>query len=286
MANGIVLGGSLYCRKSASTSAGYYGKFSTGTVIAVKEHGDEWYQTTWTDSSTGYVKKDYVAKADDYVTVTGNNINVRSSSSTSGEILYQFDKGASNRVGNVTAGWVYVIPKARQAGWISATYLEKDTDASGGNGSGSTSTPSIVTSFSGGLSSLTDSAVNVRVAPDSSAEISDSLSQLQPYQFATFSNIGTTIQQQEWLYVTRNNTALQGYVSARFIACNSTNYNATVSASGGLNLRLDPSTSKTSITTLDNGSRVLVIGSISGWYRVATPKGTGWVANDYIICDE
>lgn len=284
MVNGIILGGSLYCRKSASTSAGYYGKFSTGTVIAVTEHSDEWYQTTWTDGSTGYVKKDYVAKADDYVTVTGNNVNVRSSSSTSGEILYQFDKGASNRVGNVTTGWVYVIPKARQAGWISATYLEKDTDASGSSGSGSTSTPSIVTSFSGGLSSLTSGEVNVHRMPDTGSVVDYTLLDGPAYNFSTFTDAGTTTQQQEWLFKGTVNVGQYGYVLARYIGGGG-NGNATVSANGGLNLRVGPDGTKAKITTLDNGSRVLVIGSVSGWYRVATPKGTGWVSSSYIVCD-
>ena len=61
MANGIVLGGSLRCRKTPASTGAVWGSFSNGTVLTVTNSSDaDWYQTTW-NGSVGYVMKSFVA---------------------------------------------------------------------------------------------------------------------------------------------------------------------------------------------------------------------------------
>lgn len=58
MANGIVLGGSLRCRKTPASTGAVLGSFSNGTVLTVTISSDaDWYQTTW-NGSVGYVIMD------------------------------------------------------------------------------------------------------------------------------------------------------------------------------------------------------------------------------------
>ena len=67
MANGIVLGGSLRCRKTPASTGAVLGSFSNGTVLTVTISSDaDWYQTTW-NGSVGYVMKSFVAVANDTV---------------------------------------------------------------------------------------------------------------------------------------------------------------------------------------------------------------------------
>ena len=51
MANGIVLGGSLRCRKTPASTGAVWGSFSNGTVLTVTNSSNaDWYQTTWNGS--------------------------------------------------------------------------------------------------------------------------------------------------------------------------------------------------------------------------------------------
>ena len=127
MAIGIVLGGSLKCRREANTSSGYYGSFSTGTRLTLTEipGNSEWWKTTWTSGSVGYVMRAYVAVAGDTVRVTGSSVNVRSGAGSSYSSLYQLSTPTTATVVSVATNWVQINPANHSAGWMSATYLVK-----------------------------------------------------------------------------------------------------------------------------------------------------------------
>jgi len=62
---GIVSGGKLYCRKSPSANAAYWGRFNDGQTIPVKVYNDTWFETYWDDntSKVGYVMRTYIDAA-------------------------------------------------------------------------------------------------------------------------------------------------------------------------------------------------------------------------------
>lgn len=101
--------------------------------------------------------------------------------------------------------------------------------------------------------------------------------------FYTFTGVGSSSAQQEWLALYYGNTIR--YVCARYIGLGGySNCDKKVNATGGLNLRVGPSTSSATICTLSNGTKVQVIdATISGWCRVVTMQGTGWVASNYLV---
>ena len=155
MASGIVLGGALRCRKNPSTSAQYYGTFSTGTVISVTSYNNSWYQTTWTTGSTGYVMKAYVAVSGDTVQVDGTNVNVRAGAGTGYSALYQLSSPTTATVQNMSTNWVKIKPSAYNAGWMNAEFLVKSTSGGSvypgvtGNGHNSTVTAADIRSNTG-----------------------------------------------------------------------------------------------------------------------------------------
>ena len=59
---GTVYNGKLYCRKSPSKDAAYWGRFSDGARIPIKVYDSTWYETYWdgNQNQVGYVMRDYV----------------------------------------------------------------------------------------------------------------------------------------------------------------------------------------------------------------------------------
>lgn len=105
-----------------------------------------------------------------------------------------------------------------------------------------------------------------------------------PYSYKTvyiFHHIGSTDAQRTWLLVSSN---IQLFVPARYVKYSGT-MNATITGSG-VNLRVRPSTSNSAvIKILQVNTRVKILESISGWYRVTCPYGTGWVSSSFIQPD-
>lgn len=67
-----------------------------------------------------------------------------------------------------------------------------------------------------------------------------------------------------------------GYVSSQYLSLS-----GTVSASS-LNLRATPSTSGSKVTSLSSGTKVSILESLDGWYRVEVGGKEGYVSSQYI----
>ena len=285
--NGIVLGGALKFRKSPSTSGTIMTSFPTGTKLSVStvSGNDNWYTATVSGYGTGYLMKSYIAVAGDTVKVTGNDVNVRSSASTSGSRLYSLDAGVTATVQDVATDWVKIKPSGKTAGWISAKYVNKTSSGSSSGGGSTGGTLVLGTEFSGLHSSLVTGDINIRKEPSTSAAKVDVIKEeVRFYPYYTFTGVGTTTQQQEWLYVITNYAS--GYVLAKLIGSGGNTKSKYSITADSVRLRSTPNTSSTSnvITTLDITEKVDVIdsSSVSGWYRVVSMKGTGWVSTSYI----
>lgn len=173
MMDGIVLGGSLNCRKEPSKSSTSLGRFSTGTLLTVTNSSDtDWYQTTYNDS-IGYVMKSFVAVSGDTVKVNASNVNVRDNASTTGtNVLYTLSSPTPASVLSVTSNWVNIQPEGKDSGWIHAKYVNLSTSNSSSAGD-STDTPSTPdntddpTFTAGHFGRTTKAGVRLRTAPDS-----------------------------------------------------------------------------------------------------------------------
>lgn len=172
MANGIVLGGKLKFRKTASTSGTVITSIPTGTVLSVTavNGNDSWYQTTYSTYGTGYVMKSFVAVASDTVEVNATNVNVRNSANGS-TVLYTLSSPATATVQDVSSNWVKIQPSGKKVGWIKADYVNKKSSgssSSGGNSSGGGSSSSSDLVGKSGMVAVNASGLNVRSSANGS----------------------------------------------------------------------------------------------------------------------
>lgn len=170
MANGIVLGGKLKFRKTASTSGTVITSIPTGTVLSVSavSGNDSWYQTTYSTYGTGYVMKSYVAVASDTVEVNATNVNVRNSANGS-TVLYTLSSPATATVQDVSSDWVKIQPSGKKVGWIKADYVNKKSSgssSSGGSSSGGSSSSELI--GKSGMVAVNENGLRVRSSANGS----------------------------------------------------------------------------------------------------------------------
>lgn len=142
--NGVVTGGGLNLRQTASTSSLRIIQIPDGTAITVSTitGKQEWFSTSYNGYS-GYVVAQYVAITEDgdtcTVSTSSGSLNIRKTASTSADVVFTAAKGATLRLLDTTSvsGW-YRVSNASGTGWGSSAYLTLDndscTDDSSGNG--------------------------------------------------------------------------------------------------------------------------------------------------------
>lgn len=150
-----------------------------------------------------------------------------------------------------------------------------------------TQSPSLIKTFGATVASGTTGYINIRTAPNTGAGIVTSIDANSSYVYtvSTFTGVGTTNQQREWLYIHWGSTT--GYVYARYFGGGTAStYNGTITGNS-VRLRVGPSTSSAIIRQMNSGTRIHVLDTttVSGWYRVTLPAGTGWVSSAYVNLD-
>lgn len=158
-------------------------------------------------------------------------------------------------------------------GYVKAEFI-LESDAYGTSGG---QLPLPGTQFSGRC--IKSSGTSIYKAPRTTGTYVTSLPHSAIRNVYTFTAVGTSQEQQEWLYL---NTDSDGsyYVKAADIGYFGST-NATISGSG-VRLRSYASTSASILHTFSNGDSIYVIGSCGAWKRVACQYGTGWVYGQYV----
>lgn len=153
MANGIVVGGSLNRRSSASEGSQAYGSYADGAYITISDYNTDWYKTTFTYngvSTTGYVKKAYVVMVNDTVKVRKNDVKVRSGAGQNFSEQYRVNSGDSGKITEIAKnssdgyGWI----KANYGsgvGWVRGDMFNKSASGGSSGGTGGTSSGGTVT---------------------------------------------------------------------------------------------------------------------------------------------
>lgn len=230
--------------------------------------------------TNAYADYSYNATVETTKNGNGGKLNMRESQSTNSNLVVRIPNGTVIKVESLSGTWLHAKYN-NYYGYVKAEFiLESDVY---GNSSGSGSTPILKESFSGFISSITNGSVNIREAPSTNSALVSAITGAVGNTFYTFSGVGSSTAQQEWLAMYYGNEIC--YVCARYIGLGGySNCDKKVNASGGLNLRVGPSTSSATICTLSNGTKVQVIdATVSGWCRVVTMQGTGWVASNYLV---
>ncbi|MGN0220654.1 MAG: SH3 domain-containing protein [Prevotella sp.] len=284
---GIVVGGTLNRRASASQSAAALGSYADGSYITIENHNDEWYRTTFVyngSTTTGYVKKAYVVKWNDTVKVRKNAVNVRDAADGN-SILYTVNSGVSTRISSIekvgTYGWIQG-DFGQGMGWVRGDMFTKVSSGSSDTGGSEVSGFELGSSFSG---SVIAPNVNLRYGPSTSYGSRGALQELADVDVRMITAGGTTENREAWLWCNqRFNNLGSGFVYARYISVKSgTTFPAHRINGSSVNIRVRPTTSAESFGTLNQNDTVYVLDTThTGWWRVSSSIGIGWVSSNYI----
>ena len=196
------------------------------------------------------------------VTAQGG-LRLRTAASTSSQTVATLASGAQVEVLEALDGW-YRIEANGKTGYVSSQYL----------------------SVTGKVSA---SSLNVRSTPSTSGTKITSLSS------------GTQVKILEsldsWYRIEANGKT--GYVSSQYITLARTESAATTpppaaepSRSAGtvtassLNVRSTPSTSGTKVASLSSGTKVEILESLDGWYRIEANGKTGYASSQYVTLSQ
>lgn len=125
---------------------------------------------------------------------------------------------------------------------------------------------------------VTGGSLRLRSNPNTTSTILTSIPD------GTALSVSTISDNQQWFSTVYN--GLNGYVMARWIAVaqNTLPFATVTTVSGSLNIRSHPSLSATVSFTVARNSVVYVLDStsVSSWYWISDPDGTGWAASLFL----
>ncbi|UTR16198.1 N-acetylmuramoyl-L-alanine amidase [Salipaludibacillus sp. LMS25] len=176
---GEVTASSLIIREEPSPGAASLGSYRQGDKVTIYESSGDWYKVKHS-SGWGYVHSAYInasmtksapgEKASGKVTV--NNLHVRDSPSTEGQIISHLSRGTMIELGPFSNGW-YQVSIGTTRGYIDSSYIEVQS----GSSSKGESTPASSSNVSEQVGSgrVTATRLNVRSSASTEAEIIGSL---------------------------------------------------------------------------------------------------------------
>lgn len=286
--HGIVVGGSLNRRQTASKSAKSLGSYSDGAYIDIDNYNNEWYKTTFDyngSTTTGYVMKAYVVRQNDTVQVRKNSVNVRKEPNANSAVLYTVNSGVSARVSSIenSNGYGWIQGNFGQStGWIRGDMFKKKT--SGGNESGGTE----VSGYDLGMEfqgNVVGDRVALRYGPGTDYGKRNELDQLAFIDIRLITAGGTAEQRESWAWCNQTlNNAGSGFVYARYIkATNDSGIATSRITANSVNIRVRPSTSSEAFGRLNTDDKVHILDTThNGWWRVSSSLGIGWVSSQFI----
>ena len=132
----LVVGGALNLRETASLNAKVLGQYPTGTLVEIREKGNEWSKVT-VNGKTGYMMTRYLSQSEKNVsatvrTNTGIGLNLREEPSLSGLILTSYKPGTQVTVLQKGHTWSRVQVDGK-VGFMSTAYLNFGGGSSSGN---------------------------------------------------------------------------------------------------------------------------------------------------------
>ena len=133
----LVVGGALNLRETASLNAKVLGQYPTGTLVEIREKGNEWSKVT-VNGKTGYMMTRYLSQSEKNVsatvrTNTGIGLNLREEPSLSGLILTSYKPGTQVTVLQKGHTWSRVQVDGK-VGFMSTAYLNFGGGSSGNQG--------------------------------------------------------------------------------------------------------------------------------------------------------
>lgn len=286
---GIVTANQLRVRSGPGTSYQVVTSLNQGATVTINKTESNWHQIK-TSTVTGWVSSEFIqdikstdsgqsSNTQQSGTITANNLNVRSTASTSGQILGKLQKGSAVTILSVEGTWVK-IKYAGQAAWISKDFVEF---------SSATSQPSLPAntneeSSSGVIGTITATTLNVRSSSSLNGKVIGTVTKGQAFEILAEEN--------NWAKIDLKN-GKQGWVASWYLSkeesASSTKVdvekNSTVTILyNGTNIRKSASTNSTVISRENAGATFTVLSVQNDWYEIQLTDGSkgfvaGWIVS-------
>lgn len=268
----------LNIRQEPSTSATIIGKAPYGARLQILENLGTWLRIYYTGYGEGYVMASYVV-------IDAQPIPTFSPSPTPSPVpTASPTPSPSPTVTTAPTATKTPSPTASPTPKPTATPTPKPTASPTPK---PTATP-VITYYGTVINATT---LNVRSGPSTNYSIIAKLSKGTKVQIITRNASGN------WHYILLSN-GTKGYVSGNYISVSSvstpaatasptptssTSLVGTVKVSTSLNMRSGPGTSYSVVGSLTNGTKVTILQTLSGWYKIQTSAGkVGYVSSAYI----
>lgn len=281
--SGIVTANQLRVRSGPSTSYKVVSTLSQGATVTIIKTESNWHQIK-TSSVTGWVAAEFIqdiksdtgssSSSQQTGKVTANNLNVRSTASTSGNILGKLQKGSTVSILSVESNWVKIKYNG-QAAWISKEFVEMSSNSS----QTSVSNPPSTNSSSGLFGTITATTLNVRSTSSLSGKIVGTVSKGQAFEILAEEN--------NWAKIKLKNGQL-GWVASWYLSKEQSSTptkvdveeNSTVTILyNGTNIRKSATTNSSVISRANASETFTVLSVQNDWYEIQLKDGSkGFVA--------
>ncbi len=280
--SGIVTANQLRVRSGPSTSYKVVSTLSQGATVTIVKTESNWHQIK-TSSVTGWVAAEFIeniksdtgsSSSQQTGKVTANNLNVRSTASTSGNILGKLQKGSTVSILSVEGNWIKIQYNG-QAAWISKEFVEMSSTSS----QPSVPNQSTPNSTSGMIGTITATTLNVRSTGSLSGKIVGTVSKGQAFEILAEENNWAKIKlktgQLGWVaswYLSKEQSSTTTKVDVEENSTATILYN-------GTNIRKSATTNSSVISRANAGETFTVLSVQNDWYEVQLKNGSkGFVA--------
>ncbi|MGI8383232.1 SH3 domain-containing protein [Robertmurraya sp. P23] len=281
--SGIVTANQLRVRSGPSTSYKVVTTLSQGATVTIIKTESNWHQIK-TSSVTGWVAAEFIqdiksdtggsSSSQQTGKVTANNLNVRSTASTSGNILGKLQKGSTVSILSVENSWVKIQYNGQTA-WVSKEFVEISSTSSQPSVPNQTNT----NSSSGLIGTITATTLNVRSTGSLSGKIVGTVSKGQAFEILAEEN--------NWAKIKLKNGQF-GWVASWYLSKEQSSTttkvdvdeNSTVTILyNGTNIRKSATTNSSVISRANAGETFTVLSVQNDWYEIQLKNGSkGFVA--------
>lgn len=275
----------LNVRASNNTSSKVLGTLKKDSKVNILEKKGDWYKIDY-NGQNAWVFSEYVSiehnTSDSSTTINKNGVvnaislNLRSGAGTNHSVVKTMPKGTSLLVIEKIGDW-YKVDVNGTIGYVSCEYVtlgnnnDQNTDqANGENGF------------------VTADNLNLRTGAGTNYGVIKVLSK--------DTKVTVTEKLSGWYKISVNGTS--GYVSSQYISLgnenesnNNNSNNNQLNGKGGtvtvdsLNLRSGAGTNYNILKKLSKGSKVTIIETLNGWYKVNANGTSGYVSSEYVHLD-
>ncbi len=281
--SGIVTANQLRVRSGPSTSYKVVTTLTQGATVTINKTESNWHQIK-TSSVTGWVAAEFIeeiksdtggsSSSQQTGKITANNLNVRSTASTSGTILGKLQKGSTVSIQSVESNWVKIQYNG-QAAWISKEFVEISSTSSQPSVANNTDTGS----SSGLIGTITATTLNVRSTSSLNGKIIGTVSKAQAFEILAEEN--------NWAKIKLKNGQL-GWVASWYLSKEQSSTTTKVDVDenstatilyNGTNIRKSATTNSSVISRANAGEAFTVLSVKNDWYEIQLKNGSkGFVA--------